>query len=135
MLRAAVVRYPGDLWTNLELASLLNVADPPQADESIRYYTAARALKPETGFDLAQLLQRQQRVDEAEALLFEVARLDPEPTRIFFDLHSLLQERGKKDEARLVAQRMIAPFREQVKRAAQRRAGSPENRRLGISDR
>ena len=38
VLRAAVVRYPGDLWTNLELASLLSKADPPQAHESIRFY-------------------------------------------------------------------------------------------------
>ena len=58
ILRAAVIRYPGDPWTNFELATLLIKAEPPQTDESIRFYTAARALKPESGFDLAEILER-----------------------------------------------------------------------------
>ena len=73
-------------------------------------------LKPETGIDLAEILHKQKRDDEAEALLVEVARLDPEPIHCLFELYTLLEERGKRDEARSVAQRMIAPFREQVKR-------------------
>jgi len=115
VLRAAVVRYPSDPWTNFELATLLNNAHPPQADESIRFYTAARALRPETGWDLAQVLHKQGRDDEAEALHREFARLDPERTRYLWDLFRLLQQRGKKDEARAVVERMIAPFRERLR--------------------
>ncbi|MFI5454218.1 MAG: protein kinase [Isosphaerales bacterium] len=115
VLRAAVVRYPGDLWTNYELATLLSNADPPQADESIRFYTAARALRPETGWYLAEILQKQGRDDEAEALLVELARLDPVPTPYLLELPKLLCKRGKKDEARSVVERMIAPFRERLR--------------------
>ena len=54
-------RYPDDAWANFELATLLRYAMPPQGDDAIRYYTAARALRPETGFDLAEMLQAQPR--------------------------------------------------------------------------
>ena len=116
VLRAAVVRFPGDPWANYELATIFNKTDPPQADESIRFYTAARALKPETGWDLAEVLHKKGRDDEAEALLGELARLDREPTRILLQLSQWLRQRGKKDEARSVVDRMIAPFRERVRR-------------------
>ena len=111
VLRAAVVRYPADPWTNFELATLLNNARPRQADEAIRFYTAARAVRPETGWDLAQVLHARGRDDEVEAIYREFVRLDPERTRYLHDLFRFLQERGKKDEARAVAEHMIASFR------------------------
>ena len=116
VLRSAAIRYPSDPWTNYELATILGSTDPPQADESIRFFTAARALKPETGWDLAEVLQNHGRYDEAEALLAELARLDREPTRNLFQLARLLRQRGKNNEAQAVVDRMIAPFRERVRR-------------------
>jgi tetratricopeptide (TPR) repeat protein len=115
VLRTAVVRYPGDLWSNVELASLLSNTDPPQADESIRFYTAARALTPETGWDLVDVFQKQGRDHEAEALLGELARLNPGSIRHLLRLAKFLQERGKRDEAQTVVDRMIAPLRERLR--------------------
>lgn len=60
-----MIRYPADAWTNFELATLLNRAQPRKLDEAIRYYTVARALRPDSGWDLAQVLQQQGRDDEA----------------------------------------------------------------------
>ena len=116
VLRSGVVRYPGDLWTNFQLATLLRDAEPSQVDESIRYFTAARALRPQTGLDLVDLLRNRKRFDEAEAILRDFARLDPESTRTLLELSALLRQLGKKDEARLAVERMIAPFREKIRR-------------------
>jgi eukaryotic-like serine/threonine-protein kinase len=129
VLRAAVVRFPGDPWTNYELATFLSNTEPPQADESIRFYTAARSLRPETGWDLAEVLHKQGRDDESEALLSELARIDPEPTRNLLQLSTVLRRRGKVDEARIVVDRMIAPYRERAKREPD---NSPAHRRIAI---
>ena len=110
VLRTAVVRYPEDAWINVELAGLL------KGEEAVRYYTVARALRPETGEDLAQSLRAAGHDDESEALLRELARREPETTRILFELSRLLANRGKREEARSVVDRMLAPFRERLRR-------------------
>ena len=72
---------------------------PPQGDDAIRYYTAARALRPETGFDLAEMLQAQRRADEAEAIYRDLVRRNPESFLFRFSLLKLLQQTGKVDDA------------------------------------
>ncbi len=116
VLRAAVVRYPGDLWTNLELASHLRYTDPPQPDESIRYYTAARALKPETGIELAEVLQKQKRVARGTSSSSRSPgsiRCRHAPFSTFTCCCETVARWRKRDPS---PERMIAPFREQVKR-------------------
>ena len=49
LLRRAVARHPDDLWVNFALAVHLERMNPALRDEAVRYYTAARALGPETG--------------------------------------------------------------------------------------
>src|SRR5262249_55738618 len=48
LLRQAVERHPDDVWVNFALAEELNRVRPPVREEAVRYYTAARALRPET---------------------------------------------------------------------------------------
>ena len=55
---AAVGRHPDDVWVNYDLAGALDELRPAARDEAIRYYTAARALRPETAHELAHLLER-----------------------------------------------------------------------------
>jgi eukaryotic-like serine/threonine-protein kinase len=90
VLRKSVVRYPGDLWTNLELAELLRQSPATQGDEAIRFYTAVRALRPEAGWMLIPALLNQNRVEEAEHLLDAIARLDP----LNLTLFSILADSG-----------------------------------------
>ncbi len=116
VLQAAVVRYPGDTYINFELATWLSNANPPQPDEAIRYYTAARALWPETGWDLARILEERGRSDEAEALLRDLSRLDPEYLLNVFSLWQLLKKRHRVNEASSLREQMIAQFREQMGR-------------------
>jgi len=116
VLRAAVVRYPADAWTNFELATLLKRAQPPQLDEAIRYYTAARALRPETGSDLADVLEQQGRNDEAVALNRELVRRSPRDFRFLHSFLTSLRKSGQVREAISVAERITAPLRDGLKR-------------------
>ncbi len=56
LLRAVTGRHPRDVWANYELAAMLQEFQPTAREEAARYYTAARALQPETGHALAHLL-------------------------------------------------------------------------------
>ncbi len=107
VLRAAIVRNPGDLWLNLELAQRLDMTEPPQTAEAIRYFSVAPALRPASGNDLARLLAAQGKEDEAEAILRELVRLQPSDVSNWRDLCSLLQRHGRADETRRVLGRWI----------------------------
>ena len=87
-----MVRYPGEAWTNFELATLLRSARRPEWGEVIRYYTAARTLRPETGWDLAEVLQLQKRNDEAAVLNRELARRNPRSSLYLFQLVAIAAE-------------------------------------------
>ena len=117
VLGAAVVRYPDDPWTNFELATFLIKADPPQTDESIRFYTAARALRPESGLDMAQILEGQGRDNEVEMLLHDLVRRNPRRFLFLFNFFRVLCKRGKMDEARSIAERMTGLFLYSLERA------------------
>ena len=110
ILRAAVIRYPDDPWTNFELARLLMKAQPPQDDESIRFYTALRALRPESGFDMVEILERLGRNEEVEMLLRDIVRRSPKRFLFLSHFFHALSKSGATDEARSVAERMTAPF-------------------------
>jgi eukaryotic-like serine/threonine-protein kinase len=112
VLRAAVVRYPGDLWANLWLANRLAAADPPRKDEAIRYYSMARALRPVTGYELANLLMDRGQADEAEAIHYELERLVPEGMGASAALFEFLERRGKRAEAEAVLKRWADRFRD-----------------------
>jgi serine/threonine-protein kinase len=111
VLRAAVVRYPGDLWANLALAKRLRDANPPLPAEAIRHFAIVRALRPVSGDELADLLINQGQPDEAEAIRRELARLQPDELHPSVDLARLLQRRGKIDDARSVMNRWIDQLR------------------------
>ncbi len=54
VLRRAQQRHPGDVWINYDLARALEKL--ARREEAIRYYTAARSLRPETAHELAHTL-------------------------------------------------------------------------------
>ena len=56
LLRAVTGRHPDDVWANYELAATLRDFRPTARDEAVRYYTAARALRPATAHALGHLL-------------------------------------------------------------------------------
>jgi Flp pilus assembly protein TadD len=54
VLRRALGRHAGDVWINYALAVVLERLN--RREEAIRFYTAARAVRPETAHELAHAL-------------------------------------------------------------------------------
>jgi tetratricopeptide (TPR) repeat protein len=51
-LRAAVERFPHDVWLHDELATVCNRVNPPAHAEALRHHSAASALRPESAWFL-----------------------------------------------------------------------------------
>jgi serine/threonine-protein kinase len=97
VLRDAQHRHPGDVWLNYDLAVLLERTSPLEA---LRFYTAARAARPEVGHGLAHVLSRLGRVAEAVEMLREMTRLRPSVASHRICLGTALARLGRHDEAR-----------------------------------
>jgi serine/threonine-protein kinase len=113
VLRAAQRRYPGDVWVNYDLAQVLEKL--ARREEAIRYYMAARALRPETAHELAHALQRKGESDEALVVFQELAQLRPKNGRHLACLSVALRAQGRAQEARTVLDAAIAALRETIK--------------------
>ncbi len=75
VLRQAQQRHPRDVWINYDLArSLEKLA---RREEAIRYYTAARSLRPETAHELAHALGYKGEPAEEIAIFEDLRRLRP----------------------------------------------------------
>jgi serine/threonine-protein kinase len=111
VFRAAQQRHPGDLWINDGLASVCEKRN--RLDDAIRFYTAARAIRPQSAQGLAQLLGKMGELDEAIAVYQDVARLTDGGCLV--NLGTLLRERGRKDEAEAFLEAGVAAGRELVR--------------------
>ena len=80
-------------------------------DEAIRYYMAARSLRPETAHELAHLLERKGETDQAIAVFQDLARLRPKDGRHLVCLGEVLQGRGRSQEAKTALDAAIGTLR------------------------
>jgi serine/threonine-protein kinase len=115
LLRQAVMRHPDDVWVNFALAGTLQKLTPLPRDEAVRYYTAARALRPETAHDLAHLLEELGRGDEAVATFRALAARRPD-SRNLACFGSSLKAEGQANEAVEVLARAAAAARDLIQR-------------------
>jgi serine/threonine-protein kinase len=113
VLRAAQRRYPSDVWVNLDLALVLEKQG--RREEAIRYYQAARALRPETAHELAHALEARGERDEAIAVFQDLARLRPKEGRHLACLSRALKARGRLPEAGKALDAAVAALQEQVR--------------------
>ena len=97
MLRQSQRRYPGDVWVNYNLAECLEKL--ARREEAIRYYTAARAIRPETAHELAHALEKKGEFDEAIGAFRDLQRLRPQNGRHLVCLAQLLRDQGRSKEA------------------------------------
>jgi eukaryotic-like serine/threonine-protein kinase len=96
-LRRAQQRYPRDVWVNYELAKLLQALS--RTDEAIRFYTAARAVRPETAHVLAHLLEKRGDREEAIAVFRDLYGLRPGRAKHIGCLGNALRAKGLSREA------------------------------------
>jgi serine/threonine-protein kinase len=114
LLRAAVGRSPDDAWVNHKLAERLGELRPAPREEMVRYYSAARAVRPVLAHELACLLDDMGRTDEALAVFADIAA-----RRAAYPFHlAWYGERLKlhgRPEAAGVLERAVAAGREAVR--------------------
>jgi tetratricopeptide (TPR) repeat protein len=94
LLRRSQAEHPGDVWVNYDLARLLEQFHPPRTEEAIRFYSVARALRPETAHELAHALEGRGRGDEAVVVFRDLTRLRSGNGRHWSCLGKLLRDRG-----------------------------------------
>jgi len=102
LLRQAQRNHPDDFWINHALAETLLNTSPPRAEEAIRYFTAAVALRPKLAdlrVHLAEALQRSGKLKEAVESVREAIRLNPQLGGAFTRLGDLLLDLGDIDGA------------------------------------
>ena len=97
VLRRAQQLYPGDVWINHELGKVLESRG--RLDEAIRFYTAARAIRPETAHELAHALEKRGDSDESLAVHRDLNALRPGNATILGCLGRLLKAKGLSKEA------------------------------------
>jgi tetratricopeptide (TPR) repeat protein len=110
LLRRAQEAFPGDFWINHNLGMALQDCDPPRAEESIRFLTAAMALRPESPgvrLNLGLALWNNGRLDEALAAFRRAVELRRDYADAHRGLGVVLLAKGRLDEA-------LAAFRRAV---------------------
>jgi len=113
VLREGQRLYPGDVWLNFTLAECLERLS--RREEAIRYYMAARSLRPETAHALAHALEQKGETDQAIAVFQDLARLRPKEGRHLGCLGEALQDRGRTQEAKDVLDAAIGAYREALR--------------------
>jgi len=101
--------YPGDVWLNYALARCLEGL--ARREEAIRYYMAARSLRPETSHLLANALEAKGETDQAIAIFQDLARLRPKDGRHLAALGIALTSRGRTEEAKAALEAAVAAAR------------------------
>jgi serine/threonine-protein kinase len=114
ILRRAVERHPGDVWVNFALAKALDRLRPPVREEAARYYTAARALRPELAHELAHHLDVIGRADQAQAIFRDDVARRPD-ARNLRCLGTCLLKSGRVEEARAVLGRAVLEYRDRLR--------------------
>jgi serine/threonine-protein kinase len=128
VLREAQRRHPDDVWVNFGLAQVLE--KQARREEAIRYYTAARSIRPETAHELAHALDAKGESDEAIAVFQDLARLRPKVARHLTCLGGALQKRGRSREAIVVLDQAVAVLREAIRA---RPDDAPAHKLLGLA--
>jgi eukaryotic-like serine/threonine-protein kinase len=113
VLRRAQRRHPGDVWINHDLAEVLEGLD--RKADAIRYYTAARSVRPETAHELGHALQKNGEDDEAVAVFQNLIQLRPKDGRHQACLGLVLRSLGRAAEADSTLDRAIATLRETIR--------------------
>jgi eukaryotic-like serine/threonine-protein kinase len=113
VLRRAQRRRPDDVWLNYNLAECLQRL--ARRGEAIRFYMAARAIRPEVAHELAHALESSGEFEEAIAVFQELTRIRPGNGRHLRCLGLALRRRGRAREADTATGAAIAVLREEIR--------------------
>ncbi len=111
LLRRTHAQYPADFWVNQNLGYALGQVTPPEIAESVRFLTAAVALRPSSPgvfYNLGRALNDQGQVEEAIGCYKKAIALDPKFASAYNGLGSVLAPKGQIDEAIACYKKAIA---------------------------
>ncbi|MFI5460455.1 MAG: tetratricopeptide repeat protein [Isosphaerales bacterium] len=112
VLRRAQLRYSGDVWINYDLARVLERRE--HRDDAIRFYTAARAIRPETAHELAHALSAKGETKDAIDVFRELTRLRPRDGHLIC-LGMELNNQGRLQEAVAVFEQIAESSRAAIR--------------------
>lgn len=115
LLESAAQRYPGDVWINYHLGEVL-AEYPERREDAVRYYTAARALRPESAHNLGHLLDRMGRGDDAIATFRALIEVRPGEARNIGCLGTILLGHQQREEGLKALDQAIAAARATIER-------------------
>jgi serine/threonine-protein kinase len=110
LLETAQQEYPGDFWVNQYLAIVYFSLPEHRLDESMRFFTAALAIR-ETApayLNLGMVFSELHRYAESELAFRSALRLQPDYAHAHLYLASVLKELHRNEEALASAERAIA---------------------------
>jgi serine/threonine-protein kinase len=111
VLRKAQQRFPGDVWVNYELGNVLWKLK--RSDEAIRFFTAARAIRPDTAETLGQALEWRGDIDEAITIYCDLLALHPGTgSHLLLRLAGALEGRARSPEVAAALEAAVAAYRE-----------------------
>jgi serine/threonine protein kinase/Flp pilus assembly protein TadD len=111
LLRRAWRQHPADFWVNEDLGLLLYQTEPKRWAESVRYLTAAVALRPDSPgahLNLGLALRAGGQLDEAIACYRRAIALDPNFVAAHSNLGNALAELDQVDEGIACCRQAIA---------------------------
>src|SRR5262249_610937 len=97
VLQQAQRKYPHDFWINFQLAWSLERMQPPRVEESIRYYSVAKALRPRNApvhLFLGNMLRQGGRLDDAIIEYRKALELQPSYPVAHHNLANVLWAQG-----------------------------------------
>jgi len=115
LLESAAQRYPGDVWINYHLGEVL-AGLPERREDAVRYYTAARALRPESAHNLGHLLDRMGRGEDAIATFRALIEVRPGEARNIGCLGTILLGQQRLEEGLKTLDQAIAAARATIER-------------------
>jgi serine/threonine protein kinase/tetratricopeptide (TPR) repeat protein len=93
VLRMAQQKYPGDFWINHYLGERYSNMGSAYADESLRFHTAALAIRPQAAsahFNVGHALNAKGRLNEAASAYRAAIALKPDYARAYSNLGGIL---------------------------------------------
>ena len=107
LLERAVRDHPQDLWINYTLARAEESRVHARLEEALRYYSAARAIRPETAHEQAHLLCRMGRDQEAFSIFEDLDHRNPHDVINLSCYGELMSERGDRAEGEQILSRAV----------------------------
>ncbi len=112
VFRAGLRRFPDDVWLNYDFAKFL--AARLRGEEALRYYSVARALRPETAHDLGHLLENRGQMQDAVAVFQDLVRRRVENGRHWMCYAELLNKTGDFAGSRSAFDKAVAILRRRI---------------------